>query len=391
MKLTKNQTLFLAFLIGLLFPLFGWVLEFNRLAIDFSIEGIGQVHKSNPVLFILNMLPFIFLFVTYYIYEKKKLINSRFDNLQTNLLKQTENIHRVATFAEKIGNGDYAYQIDITDESDTLGKTIQNLRDKLYENNKKESLANWTMVGKDKVGQILRLHNDVNVLSYEVLVGLIKYIDVVQGVFYIFDDDSQLLRITSSYAYNRKKYLKGELRVGEGLVGQAAIEKDIIYRTEIPDYYLSITSGILGEKKPDSLLIVPLFMEEKLQGAFEFASLKPFKDYEIEFIKEIAEIVARTIYNLKITEKTERLLKESQEMTQELKENEEELRQNAEEMRLTQEELEKTNANLEEKIEEVNRSQKRLHSLLENASELIAIYDKDRQLKYVSPSVKNIL
>jgi len=391
MKLTKNQTLFIAFLTGLLFPLFGWVLEFNRLTIDFSIAGLAQVHKTNPVLFVLDLLPLVFLFVTYYIFEKKKLINTRFDALQTNLIKQTENIHRVATFAEKIGNGDYGYQIEITDESDTLGKTIQNLRDKLYENNKKESLANWTMVGKDKVGQILRLHNDVNVLSYEVLVGLIKYIDVVQGVFYIFDDDSQLLRITASYAYNRKKYLKGELKVGEGLVGQAAIEKDIIYRTEIPDYYLSITSGILGEKKPDSLLIVPLFMEEKLQGAFEFASLKTFKDYEIEFIKEIAEIVARTIYNLKITEKTERLLKESQEMTQELKENEEELRQNAEEMRLTQEELEKTNTNLEEKIEEVNRSQKRLHSLLENASELIAIYDKDRQLKYVSPSVKNIL
>lgn len=391
MKLTKQQTLLIAFITGLLFPVFGWIIEINRLQLDFGLSTLIDTHQSNPVLFILDLFPIIIVLATYLVIQKKETINHTFEELQIRLGKQAENIHRVASFAEKIGNGDYEHQIEILDESDTLGKTIQNLRDKLYENNKKESLQNWTMVGKDKVGQILRLHNDVAVLSYEVLVGLIKYIDVVQGVFYIYDDDSQRLRITASYAYNRKKYLKGELKVGEGLVGQAAIEKDIIYRTEIPEFYLSITSGILGEKKPDSLLIVPLFMEEKLQGAFEFASLKHFKDYEIEFIKEIAEIVARTIYNLKITEKTERLLKESQEMTQELKENEEELRQNAEEMRLTQEELEKTNASLEEKIQEVNRSQKRLYSLLENASELITIYDKDRQLKYVSPSVKNIL
>jgi PAS domain-containing protein len=247
------------------------------------------------------------------------------------------------------------------------------------------------MRGKDQIGEILRMHNDVNLLSYQVLEALIKYIDVVQGVFYIFDDETELLRISASYAYNRKKYLTSELRIGEGLVGQAAIERDIIYRTEIPEYYLTITSGILGEKKPDSLLIVPLFMEDKLQGAFEFASVKKFKPHEIDFVKGIAEIVARTFYNLKITEKTERLLRESQEMTQELKENEEELRQNAEEMRLTQEELEKTNTHLEEKIQEVNQSQKRLYSLLENASELITIYDANKNLTYVSPSVNNIL
>jgi hypothetical protein len=182
-----------------------------------------------------------------------------------------------------------------------------------------------------------------------------------------------------------KNISPAELCIGEGLVGQAAIEKDIIHRTEIPEYYLSITSGILGEKKPDSLLIVPLFMEEKLQGAFEFASVKEFKPHEIEFVKGIAEIVARTFYNLKITEKTEMLLHESQEMTQELKENEEELRQNAEEMRLTQEELEKTNTTLEEKIQEVNQSQKRLYSFLKMPQSLLPFMIQRQKAQICKP------
>ncbi len=387
----KKQVVILSVLTGLMFPLFAWIVELSRLDLGFGLSSVQQIHAINPVLIIIDLIPFIFGLAGFYMYsflEKKQQESERIHNI---LNSQTQNINKVATFAEEIGNGRYDIEFEISDDSDTLGKTLQNLRDKLYDNNQKESLQNWEMRGKDQIGQILRLHNDVNLLSYEVLEALIKYIDVVQGVFYIYDDETNALRISASYAYNRKKYLQDEVRVGEGLVGQAAIEKDIIHRTEIPEYYLSITSGILGEKKPDSLLIVPLFMEEKLQGAFEFASVKDFKPHEIAFVKEIAVIVARTFYNLKITEKTERLLHESQEMTQELKENEEELRQNAEEMRLTQEELEKTNTHLEEKVEEVNQSQTRLYSLLENASELITIYDADKKLKYVSPSVHNIL
>jgi len=387
----KKQIVIFSVVIGLMFPLFALIVELGRLNLSFSIASILEVHKGNPTMILLGFIPVVFGIVGWLVYSFLDNKQKEVEKINLHLSNQTQNINKVATFAEEIGNGRYDIDFVITDDSDTLGKTLQNLRNKLYDNNQKESLQNWEMRGKDQIGEILRMHNDVNLLSYQVLEALIKYIDVVQGVFYIFDDDTELLRISASYAYNRKKYLTSELRIGEGLVGQAAIERDIIYRTEIPEYYLTITSGILGEKKPDSLLIVPLFMEEKLQGAFEFASVKEFKPHEIEFVKGIAEIVARTFYNLKITEKTERLLRESQEMTQELKENEEELRQNAEEMRLTQEELEKTNNHLEEKIQEVNQSQKRLYSLLENASELITIYDANKNLTYVSPSVNNIL
>ncbi|MDY0202201.1 MAG: PAS domain S-box protein, partial [Tenuifilaceae bacterium] len=93
----------------------------------------------------------------------------------------------------------------------------------------------------------------------------------------------------------------------------------------------------------------------------------------------------------RINQKTEKLLLEAQQMTQELKENEEELRQNAEEMRATHEELEHSNHQLESKIQEVENAQKRLHSLLENASEIISIYSSNRKLSYISPSVTKIL
>jgi len=266
------------------------------------------------------------------------------------------------------------------------------MRNNLLSNQKKEGDENWIARGKDEISYILRLHNNIEELSYDVLVKLIKYIDTVQGALYIYDEEKQILTNLATYAYNRKKYVQQEFRVGQGLIGECAYERDYIYRTEVPDEYTTITSGIIGDKKPKSLLLIPLITDEKLEGVLEFASIEDeIPELTIRFLKEVGEIIARTVFNLRINQKTEKLLQEAQQMTQELRENEEELRQNAEEMRATHEELEKSNAKLEAKIKEVQNAQKRLHSLLENASEIISIYSEEKQLTYISPSVTKIL
>lgn len=388
----KRKIVLAVFGISFLIPLMVWIISiYSYYRLTLSLSSIGYLHVMNPSVWVVDLIPFIITFLASKVFDKWEEVKKDYSKLNEDLYAQTDTIQKVSTFAEKIGNGEYDYYFEVKDDSDTLSKSIQNLRDKLYESNKQESVRNWMMMGKDRISNILRMHNDLNKLSYEVLVALIKYVEVVQGAFYVLDEEKNILSIHASYAYNRKKYLEKEIKIGEGLVGQAAIERDIVHRTEIPEDYVTITSGILGDKKPSSILIVPLITEEKLQGALELASFKKFSKVEIEFLKEIGEIVARAIFNLKITSKTELLLKESQQMTYELKENEETLRQNAEEMRLTQEELEKTNTQLEKKIEEVNQSQNRLYSLLENASELILIYDEDKKLKYVSPSAIRIL
>ncbi len=388
---SKRQFVLYSFFAGLFFLLLIWVLESDRMGLGLSFNSIRFMHLQNPLLLVVLIFP-VFLAITArffykYIESQQELI----DELRQKLSKKEYNTGQLAFFAEQIGDGNYDVDFEVTQNSDALANSLKNLRDKLKQNQEKDSLQTWEMVGKDKINQILRLHNDLDKLSFEVLQTLIQYVGIIQGIFYIYDEEIRKLKVTASYAYNRRKHLNNEVSVGEGLVGQAAIEKDIIYRTEIPEDYVSISSGLIGDKKPHSLLIVPMFMEEKLQGAMEFASVRDFKSYEIKFIKAIAEIVARNVFSLKITEKTEKLLYESQTMTEELQLNEEQLRQNAEEMCVTQDELEKTNAHLEEKIQEVNQNRKRLYSLLENSTELISIYDQDKKLKYVSPSSRNIL
>lgn len=384
-----TQKVIIAATVGLLIVIIAWALEFSAQGIALSVSGIAKLHVSNPALWIIDILPILFGYITYLSLKKHQ---EKVSFLEDEISQRDQDINKNALFAKTIGEGNYNAPFQVSDEDDILGKSLLVMRDNLLENNKKEAEQSWITKGKDEVSYILRLHNNIGELSYEVLVKLISYINIIQGALYIYDEDKGLLTNLATYAYNRKKYINQEFKVGQGLIGQCAYERDIVYRTEIPEDYATITSGILGDKKPKSLLIVPLITDEKLQGVIEFASLDDnIPELTIRFLREMGEIIARTIFNLRINQKTEQLLHEAQQMTQELKENEEELRQNAEEMRATHEELEKSNVQLESKIQEVENAQKRIHSLLENASEIISIYSSSLKLTYISPSVTKIL
>jgi PAS domain S-box-containing protein len=386
---TIKNDITIGFLVGLIVPFVALIVEFLKSDLAITFGNIGFIHQNRPSLYLLDLIPFVVAGITYYYIRIREEDKNLFEE---EIAQRDEDINRNATFAKEIGEGNYKAELAITDENDILGKSLLVMRDNLLDNNKKEEEESWIAKGKDIISNILRIHNNIDVLAYEVVVNLIEYIGAIQGAFYLFDEEDETLTNLATYAYNRKKYLKQEFKIGQGLIGQCAFEKDIIYRTEIPEDYVTVSSGILGDKKPSSLLIVPLIADEKLQGVIEFATLQDkIPPLTVQFLKELGEIIARTMFNLRVNQKTERLLAEAQQMTEELRENEEQLRQSAEEMRATHEELEKSNTALETKVQEVENAQKRQHSLLENASEIISIYDEKLKLVYISPSVTGIL
>ncbi len=303
-------------------------------------------------------------------------------------------LKNTAHFAQQIGEGNFSADFELANDDDALGMALVNMRNNLIETEKRDKERNWIVTGVAEIGEILRAHDNLEPLGDAVIKYIIGKIDAIQGAFYVVNDDDQsdsFLEMKSSFAYNRKKHLEVSFKFAEGLVGQAAAEQDTILRTEIPHDYVSITSGILGDQRPTSILIVPLITEEKVYGVVEFAGFEKFDSSKVKFVEELSLILARTVFNIKVNERTRKLLEESQTMSSELQEKQEILRQNAEEMQATQEELQKSNSKLEEQIEEVNRTQNRMQLLLENASEVITIYEEDETIRYISPSVEPIL
>jgi GAF domain-containing protein len=148
-------------------------------------------------------------------------------------------------------------------------------------------------------------------LGDAVIAYITEKINAIQGAFYVVNDDDPndtYIEMKSAYAYHKKKYMQAKFRFAEGLVGQAAVEKDFILRTEIPGDYVTITSGILGDKRPTGILITPLITEEKVYGVVEFAGFHRFTESQIKFVKEISLILSRTIFNIKVNERTRNLL-----------------------------------------------------------------------------------
>jgi PAS domain S-box-containing protein len=303
-------------------------------------------------------------------------------------------LKRTANFAHKIGEGDFDADFKPMSENDTLGTALLSMRDSIQEAEKRDHERNWIVTGVAEIGEILRSNDSLDKLGDEVIAYITNKINAIQGAFYVVNDDDKediFIEMKSSFAYNKKKYLNGKFKFAEGLIGQSAIEQDTLLRTEIPDEYVSVTSGILGDQRPKCILVVPLITDEKVFGVLEFAGFTKFDPTHVKFVQEISLIIARTIFNIKVNERTRRLLEESQKMSTELQIQQEILRQNAEEMEATQEELYRTNHRLEDQIEEVNRTQKRMQLLLENASEVITIYEADGIVRYISPSVEKIL
>ncbi len=301
-------------------------------------------------------------------------------------------LKRTAEFARKIGRGELDAKFKPLSEQDALGVALIDMRNSIQDAEKRDKERNWIVTGMAEVGEILRIHNDAAELGNAVISYVTDKINAVQGAFYVVNEqDSKLLDMMASYAYNKRKYLEASFKFAEGLVGQAAVEMDTILRTEIPEDYITITSGILGDQRPTCLLITPLIANEEVYGVLEFAGFDKFNESQVKFVEEISLITARTVFNIKVNERTKNLLTQSQKMGEELKIQQEELKQNAEEMEATQEELRRTNQRLEDQIEEVNRTQKRMQLLLENASEVITIYEEDGTVRYISPSVEKIL
>ena len=294
----------------------------------------------------------------------------------------TTGLQKTSDFAHAIGQGDFSSNYQPLSDKDVLGNSLLNMRKSLQNANREEKKRqsediqrNWTTEGQALFAEILRHHpENVTELADDIMVNLVKYIKANQGgIFFYQDQDPNdvYLELLSAYAYNRKKFIKKKIHLGEGLVGSCAQEKYTIYLTDIPDDYIEIESGI-GSANPKSLLIVPLKIENDILGVIELASFNEMKPFEIELVEKIAESIAATLQTTRINTRTAELLEQSKNQTQAMKDQEEEMKQTIEEMQATQEDSMKREDDFLRELKEmeaINRTLEQQASLQDNEIE----------------------
>ncbi|PLX12606.1 MAG: hypothetical protein C0597_12985 [Marinilabiliales bacterium] len=273
------------------------------------------------------------------------------------LKTSVEGLNKKTDFANHIESGDLEYEFDLLSDDDMLGKALVEMRDSLKqaridEDKRKvdDQKRRWTNEGLAKFADILRQNNDnLDELSHQIIKNLIYYLEANQGGLFLLNDEDKnnvVLDLVAAFAFDRKKHVEKQIQMGDGIVGAVAMEKLTSYIEDLPEDYITITSG-LGDANPRSLVVVPLKMDDKVYGVLEIASFKKIEDYQIEFLEMLAEDIAATLSSAKINIETTELLEKFQQQSEEMSAQEEEMRQNMEELQATQEEASRKSAEME--------------------------------------------
>ena len=285
--------------------------------------------------------------------------------MTSGLNKITSDLKNAVNFSKALSAGNFSSSFQPVSENDSLGNTLLTLKESLIKSQEEESIRKQeefqrqkTNEGLTMFAEILRQHSEnIQDLADTVISSLVNFMDANQGALFFLNDENPeniFYELIGAYAYNRKKYLTKEVKLGEGLVGAVALEKYTVYMTDIPEDYIEIESGT-GTANPRSVLIVPLKIEDQVLGVIELASFNEFKKEEIATVEKIAESIASSLSNAKINMQTSKLNEQFSERVKVLQQTEKEL----EESLVKIKELTRKNAQFE-------RENKRLKNLIES-------------------------
>ena len=320
-----------------------------------------------------------------------------------------DGLKNTANFAHNIGEGKFDAEYHLLSDDDMLGNSLIEMRGSLQNAAKEQSVRakeeehrNWGTEGLAKFAEILRQdNNNLESLSYNVISNMVKYLDANQGGIFILnhseDETNNILEMTACYAYDRKKFGVKQIHPGEGLVGTCYLEGQTIYLTDVPNDYITITSG-LGEANPRAVCICPLKVNDIIYGVVELASFRTFEPYQLEFIEKLCESIAATISSVNVNIRTNRLLEKSKLQSEEMANHEEELRQTMEEMQATQEEMRRRESDLNEALKKVGISEKMMMEksnwyelMLDTITEPVSATDMDKNVTFINKAGLDVL
>lgn len=306
------------------------------------------------------------------------------------LNKTIKGLSQKVDFAKAIGQGHYDVELELLSSDDILGQSLLEMqsslrtaRDEDQKRQAENAQRRWLNEGQNRMNELLRSGGELKELSFNIVREMVDYLKANQGGIFIVNDDKNdepFLELTAAYAYSRQKFITKHIMMGEGLVGACAIERQLTHLTEIPDDYISITSG-LGAAKPRALLIVPLLAGDTVLGVMELASFQAFDPIHIEFVEKSSASIAQTLSNTRTQQRTSDLLARTRRQQEEMKAQEEELRQNLEELEAIKEEVAKQNDIIRSNQEELEQEQMLLQAIMNNLPE--NLFFKDLESRYI--------
>ena len=288
--------------------------------------------------------------------------------LAANLTTQVRAIAEVAT-AVTTGDLTRFIQVDASGEVADLKNYINTMIGNLRKTTDRSTEQDWLKTNMAKFSRMMQGQRDLTTVAQMLLSELAPLVDLHQGIMYAMTaaDDGSRLRQLAGYADNYRGPGGGrEYRLGEGLVGQCALERRRLIITEADQQPLRVSSGLVTAT-PRVVMVLPVLFEGQVKAVIELASLKEFNTSQIAFLEQLADIVGVVLNNIEATMRTERLLAQSQQLATELQTRQLELQQTNEELAQKAQLLAAQNAEVERKNQEIDQARRAVE---EKAAEL---------------------
>ena len=222
-----------------------------------------------------------------------------------------------------------------------------------------ERERDWLKSGSNILAAMMREEQTTALMANNVLTFLVEYLSAGVGTLYLFDESSVKLRLTASYAFDQELKLREEVRMGEGLMGQAARTSKIMCFNDIPAGYMSIGSA-LGTATPKSIAVLPLLHGNRLVGMIEVGAFHEFSAIELGFLEPAREAIAIGLDVNLARLLTAELLEQTQQQTEELRVQQEELQQSNEELEERAQMLEQQRESIRAKNQEIEATSETL-------------------------------
>jgi signal transduction histidine kinase/CheY-like chemotaxis protein len=214
----------------------------------------------------------------------------------------------------------------------------------------------WLKTNLARMGGMLQGQGDLAQVTRLIMSELTPLVTSQHGAFFLVEGEEEGandLRLVASYGCGPGGGSADRFALGQGLVGQAAVEAKPIILENIPNDYIKVSSG-LGDAPPRNIIVLPVVFEDQVLGVIELASLQTISEINRAFLEQITETIGVVLNTIRANMRTEQLLAQSQSLARELQ--------------AKNIEIESARAGLEEKATQLALSSKYKSEFLANMS-----------------------
>ncbi len=285
--------------------------------------------------------------------------------LAANLTTQVRAIAEVATAVTK-GDLTRSIQVDARGEVAELKDNINTMIGNLRLTTDRNTEQDWLKTNLAKFTNMLQGQRDLETVGRLLLSELTPLVNAQQSVIYQMESAGDRLRLLSTYADTPGGGHPEVLGLGEGLVGQCAVDKRRLLISDIPSGVVSISSALF-KTSPRNIVVLPVLFENEVKAVIELASIEAFTNLQVAFLEQLTAGIGIVLNSIEATMQTEGLLKQSQQLAGELQTQQTELQQTNEQLEQKAQQLAERNVEVERKNQEIEQARRELE---EKAAEL---------------------